>query len=125
MELISLRIMFSIYSGWLTTATILNTVIALKGWGLNDEDMDINESMFTVAILITAECVYILASFQYKNPLYAAVFIWVLFAVREEQAAYENITTTTEVLLCVHGGWIIGLTTWLILDKLNNSPNEM
>ena len=62
-ELISLRIAFSIYAGWLTTATILNTILVLIGWGLNDSAMNIDETWFGVAILITAEVVYMIASF--------------------------------------------------------------
>ena len=40
----SLRLGFSVYSGWLTTATILNTCFVLKGAGFNETEMNIDET---------------------------------------------------------------------------------
>jgi hypothetical protein len=45
---------FSVYSGWVTSATILNVSIMLKSFGLNETDMDIDEAMFGIVILIIA-----------------------------------------------------------------------
>ena len=115
---------FSVYAGWVTSATILNTSIMFKAYGLSADEMSIDEAKFGVAILIIAECVYICAGYLYRNPLYASVFIWVLFSIRDYQTSYSEIVTTTEILLIVHGCYIIGLTVWLLLDKINNAPNE-
>jgi translocator protein len=124
-ELIGWRCGWTIYTGWLTVATTLNVGFCLKSYGLNETTMNIDESWWAVCTLIAAVCVYILISFLLKNPLYASVGIWVLFAIMDEQAAYDNVTTTCTVLLLVHGAYIITLTVYMILDKINNSPNEM
>ena len=123
-ELIVVRIGFSIYAGWLTTATILNTVLVLISAGLTDDNLGIDESLFSCLTMIAGELIYMGASYRYKNPAYACVFIWVLIAIRDNQAAYPLVTTTTEILLAVHGCWIVFLTTWMILDKINNAPEE-
>ena len=86
--------------------------------------MGIDESFYAVAILIIAECVYIRASFSYRNPVFAAIYIWVLFAIRDFNYDKDDIQSTTGVLLAVHIPYTIGLTIWLLLDKINNSPNE-
>jgi len=117
---------FSVYGGWVTSATILNVSIMLKSFGFNAADSGINEVNFGIAILITAECVYIAAGYMYSNPLYSSVYIWVLFAIKanSEAMSYTDVTTTTDVLLIVHGCYIIALSVWLALDKINNAPNE-
>jgi hypothetical protein len=86
--------------------------------------LDIDESQFGVVILIVAACVYITAGYMYRNPLYCLIYVWALFAIKDE-SNLENIDTTADVLLIVLGSYIIGLTVWLALDKINNSPNEM
>jgi translocator protein len=81
---IGLRMGFSVYSGWVTSATILNVSIMLKAFGVNETDMaGLDEAMVGIVILIIAECIYIGASLYFSNPLYASVFIWVLFAIRD------------------------------------------
>jgi hypothetical protein len=81
---IGLRVGFSFYAGWLTSATILGICIMLKAFGFNDVEMDINESYWGIAILIVAMCVYAAAGYMYGNPVYAGVYIWTLFAIRAE-----------------------------------------
>ena len=43
-NVISLRLGFSIYAGWLIAATIINTSFVLKTLGFNDTEMNIDES---------------------------------------------------------------------------------
>jgi hypothetical protein len=123
-EIVGMRCGWTIYSGWLTVATILNTGFVLKSYGLDETEMNIDESSWAVATLLAALGVYVYVSYSLRNPLYAGIFIWVLFAIRDEQSSYQNIQTTTEVLLIIHGCYLVGLTVWLVLDKINNAPNE-
>ena len=44
-----------------------------------------------MVILIVAELIYMLRGFMYRNPVFAAVYIWVLVAIRDNQYAYDNI----------------------------------
>jgi hypothetical protein len=85
-EFLTLRVGFSIYSGWVTAATIINTTIILKSVG-----MEANEETWGVIILWVALVVYTLASFNERNFAYGAVFIWVLLAIKGE--AEETLKT--------------------------------
>ena len=50
-EVFSMYTGFSIYAGWVTTATILNATYCFKGMGFSEEKMDINESKITCFVL--------------------------------------------------------------------------
>jgi len=75
-EFISIRCGITIYTGWVTAATILGVTYVLQCFG-----MDTNESTWAVNILYIALFIYVLASFMERNPLYGAVYIWVLIAI--------------------------------------------
>ena len=83
-EAVFIRGGMTIYSGWLTTATILNIVIALKFLGVKDPDIPITEEITSIILLYVAAIIYNLASYIELNPLYGAVFIWVVYAIRNE-----------------------------------------
>jgi hypothetical protein len=81
-EWIGLRGGFSIYSGWVTAATILNATFMLKQFGVVDPEIPMfNEEQITVGILLVAQVIYNLAAFTEMNPLYGSVFIWVVTAI--------------------------------------------
>jgi hypothetical protein len=83
-EWISMRGGFSIYSGWVTAATILNVTYLLKSLGLADPDIPfgMDEESVTVVILWVALAIYNLKAYMDRNPLYGSVFIWVILAIR-------------------------------------------
>ena len=95
-EFILLRCGFTVYSGWVTAATILNVTFFLKSLGLKndeaDKDAGISEDTWSVIILWVALCVYILASFFERNPLHALVYIWVLVGIRKNHEDESMIT---------------------------------
>jgi hypothetical protein len=74
---------FSIYSGWLTTATILNVAFLLKSLGVDTGNTNVsNEVFWSKIILSVAFVIYNAYSYQARNPLFGAVFIWVLEAIK-------------------------------------------
>ena len=81
-EFIGLRVGFSIYSGWVTAATILNVAIFLKSVGVRDPDISYSEESFAVVILCVAEVIYVATTVCENNPVYGVVYIWVLLAIR-------------------------------------------
>ena len=91
MEFISLRCGFTIYTGWLTAATILNAAIFLKSVGMVDPSAGLSETTWVCVILYIALIIYIVTSFMERNPLFGAIYIWVLFAIRYRQATYTDI----------------------------------
>ena len=84
-EVISLRVGFTIYSGWVTAATILNISFFLNSLGMKNPNAGFEETTWTCIMFYVALIVYVLASFMERNPLYGGVYIWVLFAIRNRQ----------------------------------------
>jgi len=83
MEFITLRCGFSIYTGWVTAALIINVAILLKSLGMKGDNagLGLAEDTWCVVILWVAICIYILASFRERNPIYALIFVWVIVAI--------------------------------------------
>ena len=69
----------SVYSGWLSAATILNTSILLKHSGIAD---GWNEELWAVIILWVAVAIYGVNSFLNNDAVYAGVFVWACFGIR-------------------------------------------
>jgi len=81
-ELVGLRATFSIYAGWLTTATILNTCFVLMDFGMRDvNNIFPNEETWGIIILWIAFLIYQTAVEVFKNPLFGAVFSWAITAI--------------------------------------------
>jgi len=86
-EWIGLRAGFSIYTGWLTAATILTAAFTLKSLGVSDTQYLANipyltEESITVGVLWVAFVIYNLVAWTDRNPLYGSVFIWAILAIR-------------------------------------------
>ena len=79
--IIGMRVGFSLYSGWLTVATTLNIAFVLKAGGLSQASAGIDESWWACGTLIAVICVYWFVSFMQRNPAYACVLEWALFAI--------------------------------------------
>jgi len=73
----------SIYAGWVTTATILNVSFFLKSLGVDTGNTNVpNEIFWSRIVLTVAFLIYNSYSAIERNPLYGAVFIWVLTAIK-------------------------------------------
>ena len=90
-EFVALRIGFTIYTGWVTAATIIGVSLFLASLGMKNPNAGLDETTWAVIILYVALVIYILASYVERNPLYGAIYIWVLFAIKNKQAAYPAI----------------------------------
>jgi len=117
-EWISIRAQFSINSGWVTAATILNVSLMLKAMGLAAPNIPSEyEEYMTVGVLWVALVIYNSASYVERNPLYGSIFIWVLLAIRSEiltnKAQYTMIEENLTALLIIHGISMVSLWTWL------------
>jgi len=118
-EWIAIRGGFSIYSGWVTAATILNATYMLKSWGLNETDVDwLDEEIAATVIAWVAFVIYNLATYIERNPMYGAVFIWVITAIRNnaiEKGNLDTLKTNTDWIAIIQSlsvvGWTIHLFT--------------
>lgn len=101
-EWLCLRAGFSIYTGWLTAAIILSVTTVLQRAGVSDETLPFgNEQQWAVAVLWTALIIYNVGQYVERNPLFGAVFMWVLFAMGKEQVDYPLITFNTDLLMWI------------------------
>jgi len=91
----------SIYAGWLTTATILNACFFLKSLGIDADNVK-NEIMWSKIILSVAFVIYNAYAAIERNPLFGAVFVWVLLAIKDNHRDLPEITDFIDVLLPTH-----------------------
>jgi hypothetical protein len=83
----------SIYAGWLTTATILNSAFLLKSLGFDQHNVK-NEIFWSKTILSVAFIIYNSYSFIERNPLFGAIFIWVLVAIKDNNSDLRSFIDT-------------------------------
>merc|ERR1719183_707329 len=110
LEWLSMRETFSLYAGWLTAATILNTTIILRSYGVNQSTLPwgITEEQVTIAILWVAFVIYNARAYVDWNPLYGSVFIWVIIAIYYNQitdysSQYKALMNNCIAILIAHG----------------------
>ena len=116
-EWIGLRGGFSIYSGWVTAATILNASFVLKSLGVNDTNVSfLNEEQFGVIILYVAFVIYNLASWIELNPLYGSIYIWVAMGIRylllEKKPTYTFILEHVQYIAMAQSLSMTGLVSF-------------
>ena len=78
-ETIGLKWGMSVYSGWLTAASILNTAVVLKITGIAD---GWNERFWSILMLWVALMIYIGNAWLDSDPVYAATYIWALMGIK-------------------------------------------
>ena len=124
-EWIGIRGGFSIYSGWVTAATILNIAYLLKASGMADPNIlwGLDEEKITVAVMWAAFVIYNLRSYLDRNPLYGSVLIWVILAIRSNivnnKAQYTAISDAATQIAIVHGISMTALWTWVSAEAWN------
>ena len=114
-EYISMQIGFSIYSGWVTAATILNICNYFKSIGYADPKID--EEKVTIILLWIAALIYTTATFREKNPWYGLVFVWVLFSIKSRACkdGSEVVHGGLKILFRVYVMVLLAFTTYLAL----------
>jgi len=80
-EFIGLRCGFSLYAGWLLAASILGVGHMTKSLGMRKEN-GWNEVRQTTIVIWIACGVYMACGFWFRNPLFGAVYMHVLNALR-------------------------------------------
>jgi len=125
-EWITLRGGYSIYSGWVTAATILNVTYMLKYFGLSDPILDgavaVTEEKITVIILYVAFAIYTAVSYIDRNPAYGSVFEWVIVAIWynivNNKSQYTDISDNALALAIANGISMVVQWTFLAAEKV-------
>lgn len=104
------RIPFSIYTGWITVATIANATALLvhlkwSGWGLSQQ-------IWTLIMMVVATVLMGFVVWRYKSGAYGLVLIWTLFGIwwkhtQVFQMEYPWIANAALILMAVMVGVII------------------
>jgi len=76
-----MRIGFSIYGGWVNSATIVNVASCLVSWGVKDGSMAWTEEGFTCLMLCIALLIYVAFMIKNEDPVFGLIFIWVCVAI--------------------------------------------
>ncbi len=83
------RIPFSIYFGWLTVATILNTAVYLKA---SQVDLSgLMESGWAAVILVVGIVVGTFLFNRFRSVAFILVFVWAYLAIAAEQRGIGNV----------------------------------
>ena len=113
----------TLYAGWLTAATILNVTATFKSFGFSEFSW-YSEEQITITVLYVAFIIYTLASYLELNPLFGGVFIWVLFAIRNEIKTeipeYTTLLNNVEFIGLIHIISMTALTTYLSTEVIND-----
>ena len=135
MEAITVRAPFSVYTGWLTAATILNTTFMFKSWGWGDVETIpywawdfanfmnfIDEESWTIITVWIALVIYTVISWVERNPVYGGVFIWAGTAILENlvtnKPQFETLIINAGVVLGIHSIDMVILSLYLIWEEL-------
>jgi hypothetical protein len=94
-----LRLPFSLYAGWLTAATILNTagVLAVNNWGA----LGVAYPVWGVIMLVVATLIGLITRFRWHDPVYGAVFVWAFAGVVVARPEIPLVAVTAGVLTVV------------------------
>lgn len=131
-----IRVPFSVYSGWVTCATVLNSVYMLMSWGAVDRmKMSVaknngngwwswlspimgvlNENTWSIVILWCVEIFFEVLSWWMRNPIWGSVFTWAGAAILNNQIdrsaipkQYPQDDDGTDVALLANTGAVVML----------------
>jgi len=134
------RLPFSVYSGWVTGAMVLNTFYMLKSWGMHDDYkfdtsrvwwewlqpmMFIDEEDWTIVALWAVGVFYEVVAWWERNPVWGSVFTWATSAIlskniKKLEAGGNDIPLIANVgtIIAGHAASMSLLAAYLIFEEL-------
>lgn len=97
------RAPFALYMGWISIATIANTLILLWAAGLREPLAD---PTFTFAVLTAATAICVAVAVRWAEPVYAIPFVWAFIGIgmKQADAILLRIGAPTLALVCAIAG---------------------
>ena len=126
-EIITLRVGFSIYSAWVMAATIVGITGLFKMAGFEDPNIPfgLDEEQVAIGVLWIAFLIYNAIAFAERNPLFGAIFIWVIFSIgNESESQYQSLITNTTILGFMQIFMMVGLTIYILKKPLPSSSQQ-
>ncbi|OMF35919.1 hypothetical protein BK133_09495 [Paenibacillus sp. FSL H8-0548] len=89
-ESLLVRLPFSLYLGWISTASIVNAAVVLyaskwDGFGLSD-------ITWTIIMLTAASLLALFIGIHYKDTVYILVFVWSFIAIAVKEGQQSHVT---------------------------------
>jgi translocator protein len=112
-EMIGFRLGVSIYSGWLSTATILGAAIMFKTWGWSSANGD-DEVIPTVVMLWIAFVIYCVNTFLNRDPIFGGVYIWACFGIKSRQTD-PTIESNLMIIIILMSVYVALISVWVIV----------
>lgn len=94
----SIYIPLSIYTAWISVATIVNAATVLESW--NWQGWGISPEIWTVIMLAVAGIISSIAAMQ-KNLAFVGVYLWALIAIAIRNSAITSIVSTAIIIIIV------------------------
>ena len=108
---------FSIYAGWVTGATILNSAIVQKSLGLQTTyaSWGLSEDTISIIILWVAFLIYSARALIHNNPMFGSVFIYTTYSIfaNPSNAAYTSVINNALAVCITLGVEMVALWGWL------------
>ncbi|TXT59410.1 MAG: conserved membrane protein of unknown function [Promethearchaeota archaeon] len=83
-EQIAVVVPWSLYTGWITAATIVSTTTFFESIGLGDLGL-LPESVWAILIILIAGMIYLAVLFTRNDYIYTAVGIWTLIGILSQR----------------------------------------
>lgn len=116
-EQIAVVIPWSIYTAWVTAATIVSITTFFESIGFNQPAFLLPDTYWAILVLLMTLIIYIAVLLTRNDYVYGGVGIWVLLGILFERLSAQVIIFEI-VLLCILG--IVILTIGIIYQALKN-----
>lgn len=90
-KLLFCDVVFSVYSGWVTLATIIGIAVSIYCNGFEGGD---NADYYAVAMIGVAAIVNMLVAVREHDPAFPLVFVWAAVAIAHKQSEHDVIVRT-------------------------------
>jgi len=97
---------FSLYTGWVTTATALNLTLAFNKSGYLGES-----DTWSIVVCVLLSIVYLLTGAKYLDPIYTLVGCWAFAAISDESGSVSKTTEDATMIT----SFVIGIPALLFL----------
>jgi len=118
-ETIGVRVLFSLYLGWITVATIANVTALLVSVGWTGGE--IPQETWTVLVLSVAVLITLLMLLRRKDVVYSMVVIWALLGIylKRTSPSFLNSTvaTTAEIGMVLVTIGVVIVLLWQVLKR--------
>ncbi|GGN99698.1 tryptophan-rich sensory protein [Saccharibacillus kuerlensis] len=108
LDIIFVKLPFSLYLGWISVATIVNiaSLVAKYDFG----DVGLGETGWAITILIAAVLLAFIIGFRFRDGVYPLVIAWGLYAISVEQSdtvqAVQTTALVASIALAVFALWM-------------------